>query len=296
MKQYPKDYTERTLTEAVKKNLNRKRPSIDSVTMIDGVPMFTWLELNVNELCNRTCIFCPRSSTYPNQNIHMDIETANKVAVELFELDFKGTVNISGTGESLLTKHLVDIVFEFGSRNIPIEVVTNGDKLKEDYIKRLYSAGLSQIVVSMYDGPEQTDYFNDLFAKCNIDKKLYTLRDRWYDEDADYGLIYTNRAGFLGDDLPSPEDRHCYYPSYSMYIDWNGDALLCCQDMYNRTIILGNIKDQSLLEIWKSKKLNEYRKKLSSGDRDISPCNNCNANGMVFGENHSDEWKKIFSK
>ena len=290
MKQYPKDYTERTLTEAVKKNLNRKRPSIDSVTMIDGVPMFTWLELNINELCNRKCIFCPRSSTYPNQNIHMDIETANKIAVELFELGFKGTVNISGTGESLLTKHLVDIVFEFGSRNIPIEVVTNGDKLKEDYIKRLYSAGLSQIVVSMYDGPEQIDYFNDLFTKCNIDKKLYTLRDRWYDEDADYGLIYTNRAGFLGDDLPSSENRHCYSPSYSMYIDWNGDALLCCQDMYNRTITLGNIKDQSLLEIWKSKKLDEYRKKLSSGDRDISPCDNCNANGMVFGANHAKAW------
>ena len=296
MKQYPKDYTERTLTEAVKKNLSRKRPSIDSVTIIDGIPMFTWIELNVNELCNRKCIFCPRSSTYPNQNVHMDIETVRKMAVELSDLDFKGSVNISGTGESLLTKHLPHIIFEFGSRNISVEIVTNGDKLKEDYIKKLYSCGLSQIVVSMYDGPEQIDYFHNLFAKCNIDKRLYTLRDRWYDESQDYGLIYTNRAGFLGEDLPSPEDRHCYYPSYSMYIDWNGDALLCCQDMYNRTVKIGNVKSQSLLEIWKNEKLNDYRKKLSSGNRDLAPCDNCNANGMVFGKSHSNEWNKIFSK
>jgi len=286
----PKDFTERTLTKAIKKNIDRKRPSIDDVTLINGVPLFSWVELNVNELCNRQCVFCPRSGDYPNQNVHMDLELADSIASQLVEFGFDGTVNISGTGEALLTKHLVDLVKKFGDRDIRIEIVTNGDKLKSSIVKKLYCAGLTQLVVSMYDGPQQIEYFNNLFAECGIDKKLYTLRDRWYDEDKDYGLLYTNRTGALGDDLPDAQKRACYYPYYSLYIDWNGDVLLCCQDSYNRTVILGNANTETLWDIWTDEKFSEYRKVLKHGTRSSSPCKNCNANGMVFGANHAKSW------
>jgi radical SAM protein with 4Fe4S-binding SPASM domain len=280
------------ITESIKKNILRKQPSIDEVTMLDGIPLFSFVELNVNELCNRTCVFCPRHDPkiYPNQNLHMDLELAELISVQLESVGFKGIVNISGTGEATLTKHLPLIVKEFGDKKIHIEIVTNGDKLTIKLITDLYLAGLSQMVVSMYDGPEQIEYFNNLFDECGIDEDLYTLRDRWYDEEDDYGLIYTNRAGSMGEELLSPEKRPCYYPHYAAYIDWNGDVLLCCQDMYNRTEIFGNVKDKPLLDIWVDKKLNDFRKKLVKGERTISPCNNCTANGMVFGENHSKLW------
>jgi len=260
--------------------------------MLDGVPLFSWVELNVNELCNRTCVFCPRHDPkiYPNQNLHMDLELAELISVQLVSVGFKGIVNISGTGEATLTKHLPLIVKEFGDKKIHIEIVTNGDKLTPKLITDLYLAGLSQMVVSMYDGPEQIEHFNNLFDECGVSEDLYTLRDRWYDEEEDYGLLYTNRAGSMGEKLLSPHERPCYYPHYATYIDWNGDVLLCCQDMYNRTEIFGNVKDKPLLDIWVDKKLNDFRKKLVKGERTISPCNNCTANGMVFGENHSRLW------
>jgi len=280
------------ITESIKKNILRKQPSIDEVTMLDGIPLFSFVELNVNELCNRTCVFCPRHDPkiYPNQNLHMDLELAELISVQLESVGFKGIVNISGTGEATLTKHLPLIVKEFGDKKIHIEIVTNGDKLTIKLITDLYLAGLSQMVVSMYDGPEQIEYFNNLFDECGIDEDLYTLRDRWYDEDVDYGLLYTNRAGSMGEKLLSPHERPCYYPHYATYIDWNGDVLLCCQDMYNRTEIFGNVLEKKLVDIWVDKKLNDYRKKLVKGERTISPCNNCTANGMVFGENHSKLW------
>ncbi len=286
----PKDFTERTLTKAIKKNIDRKRPSIDEVTLINGVPLFSWIELNVNELCNRRCIFCPRSGDYPNQNLHMDLELVDSIASQLVEVGFDGTINISGTGEALLTKQLVDLVKKFGDRELGIEIVTNGDKLTSSLIKNLYCSGLTQLVVSMYEGQEQIEYFNNLFTECGIDKKLYTLRDRWYDEDKDYGLLYTNRTGALGGELPDSEKRACYYPYYAIYIDWNGDILLCCQDSYNRTIILGNAYTKSLWDIWTSQKYFEYRKILKDGNRCKAPCSNCNANGMVFGANHAESW------
>jgi len=232
------------------------------------------------------------------------MKIAENIAEQLKELNFAGIVNISGTGEPLLTKYIIDIVNEFGKRGIHVEIVTNGDVLQRqkgsDLIKNLYAAGLQQLVVSMYDGPEQIESFNTLFASCGIDKSLYSLRDRWYDESEDYGLLYTNRAGNIGFEhlsdiakqkLMKSGKSACFYTHYSMMIDWNGDALLCCQDMYNRTVKFGNVRDRSLIDIWTDAKLMEFRNKLKKGERSLSPCHNCNANGQVFGLNHANAWK-----
>tara|TARA_R100000152_G_C6770667_1_gene196925 strand:- start:480 stop:1388 length:909 start_codon:yes stop_codon:yes gene_type:complete len=298
--------SKRPMKKGMKDNIERKKPSINNVVMHGNIPLFSFIELNINEICNRVCPFCPRSNPeeYPNQNIHMSVELAKNIAEQLVAINFTGIVNISGTGEPLLTKHVVDIVKQFGDRGIHIEIVTNGDMLVSKkgskLIKDLYSAGLCQFVVSMYDGPEQIDEFNTLFASCDIDKGLYSLRDRWYDESEDYGLLYTNRAGNIGFEHLSDIARQklmesgksaCFYTHYSMMIDWNGDALLCCQDMYNRTVKFGNVKDKSLVDIWTDAKLMEFRNKLKNGERSLSPCSNCNANGQVFGVNHADAWK-----
>tara|TARA_B100001094_G_scaffold36072_1_gene30176 strand:- start:3752 stop:4636 length:885 start_codon:yes stop_codon:yes gene_type:complete len=278
--------------DGLRKNIERKQPSINDVVMHDGFPLFSWIELNINELCNRTCEFCPRVNpkTYPNQNLHMDLELAENIANQLDDLNYTGTINISGTGEPLLTGYVADIVRKFGEKGIHVEIVTNGDRLKPKLIKELYDAGLGQLVVSMYDGPEQIEKFNSLFKECGIDESLYSLRDRWYPPEDDYGLLYTNRAGFLGEKLTEKEKRACFYPHYSVYLDWNGDMLLCCQDMYNRTVNFGNVKEKQLFEIWKDAKLMKFREKLGVGDRSLNPCSNCTANGLLFGHNHVKKW------
>ena len=226
------------MTDSIRRNIKRKKTSkIDDVKLLRGLPLFSFVELNVNELCNRTCIFCPRHDPklYPNQNLHMDLDLAEEIAKQLKEINFSGIVNISGTGEATLTKNLTSIVKKFGDRNIHIEMVTNGDKLKPNLIENLYNSGLKQFVVSLYDGPEQIEFFTNLFKQCGIGDNYFTLRDRWYEEDEDYGLMFTNRTGIMGGKIKSPHERPCYYTHYATYIDLNGDVLLCCQDMYNRT-------------------------------------------------------------
>ena len=94
----------------------------------------------------------------------------------------------------------------------------------------------------------------------------------------------------MGEKISKVVDRSCYYPHYALYIDWNGDILLCCQDMYNRTIVFGNIKEKPIIEIWKDKRFNEFREKLKNSDRSLSPCSSCTANGLVFGKNHAKAW------
>ena len=149
------------------------------------------------------------------------------------------------------------------------------------------------MVVSMYDGPEQIEYFTKLFDDSGIDNSKYILRDRWYKEDEEYGLILTNRAGTFSWNKKMGMNKQCFYMHYSLQIDWNGDVLFCIQDIYGKTRTFGNVNTDSLLDIWTSNKINNYRKLLGKGNRTKSPCNKCDASGIIHGYNHFLEWKKI---
>ena len=93
------------MRESIKQNIERKIPKINDVKIYNGFPLFSFVELNVNELCNRTCVFCPRvdPKIYPNLNLHMDLELAELISVQLESVGFNGNVNVSGTGEATLT-------------------------------------------------------------------------------------------------------------------------------------------------------------------------------------------------
>ena len=281
------------INKSTKLNIERKSSFIDKVSFYNGKPLFTFIDINLTELCNRTCVFCPRHDpeVYPNQNLHMEIDTAHKIREELEYMKWNGSINICGNGEPLLHKDIVGLVEALGDK-IRVEITTNGDFLKVDLIKDLYKNHLDYMVVSMYDGPEQIEYFTKLFDNSEIDKSRYVLRDRWYGEDEEYGLILTNRVGSLDFNKKVKVGKQCFYMHYSLQIDWNGDILFCIQDIYGKTRTFGNVKDRSLLDIWNTKQMDKYRELLGKGDRTKSPCNKCDASGIIHGYNHYLEWDK----
>ena len=71
----------------------------------------------------------------------------------------------------------------------------------------------------------------------------------------------------------------CYIPTTHMYIDYNGDAMLCCNfrnDIKNHEkFIMGNLKYNTLSEIRNSKKYLKYMKLLSKYGKKLYPCNTC---------------------
>ena len=151
------------IDEIIMPNIERKSVYVDSVQMYKGSPLFSWLEINPTELCNRLCTFCPRvePDEYPNQNLNMSVNLAKKIADELIELNYKGGVVFSGYGEPLLNPEIQTIIKQFG--DIYVEVITNGDSLDEEKIAGLFESGLNTIVVSLYDGEFQIDQFHKLF-------------------------------------------------------------------------------------------------------------------------------------
>ena len=47
--------------QTIKKNLQRRSKFVDVVPIHKGVPVPTWIELSLIDVCNRKCTFCPKA-------------------------------------------------------------------------------------------------------------------------------------------------------------------------------------------------------------------------------------------
>lgn len=283
------------MNKNTKKNLKRKSTYIDDIFMHNNIPLFSWIDINPTELCNRKCIFCPRvdESDYPNQKLFMSLELGRKISSELKEIDYKGAVVLSGYGEPTLHTDFESLISCFKGV-CRVELVTNGDTLNKQNIIAYSDAGVDFFVISLYDGPEQVEHFESLFKQLNFDKNRFILRDRWHTSEDGFGLKLTNRAGkvIVGDQPEVSLNKPCFYTAYSLTIDWNGDVLLCMQD-WHKKVKFGNANYDSLVKIWNSHNYKLYRKQLLNGSRGLAPCNKCNTDGTLHGEKHAEAWKKI---
>ncbi len=272
---------------------NQESKHFDSVDTTSLLSSILTVELNITELCNRTCIFCPRhdSKVYPNRNLNMSVETAEIIAKNLSNFNYKGKISYSGYSENFLNKKFVDIISvmrKYLTDNL-FECNTNGDFLKKESIGEFFESGLDLLYINLYDGIEQKEKFEDIMS--DIDDSKYKYRAH-YSQD-DYGLFINNRGGnitWLGfdeSDIESLKGKPCYYPFYKMFVDWDGNVLFCSND-WGKEIVVGNLVKDTLYNVWFSDKMYDIRKKLSVGDRSHSPCNKCSVNGQIFGKKSFD--------
>tara|TARA_B100000795_G_scaffold136339_1_gene101852 strand:+ start:670 stop:1575 length:906 start_codon:yes stop_codon:yes gene_type:complete len=286
--------------ETIQKNILRKKPILDREPQIyKGVPLPSWIELSLIDVCNRSCSFCPKSDDNIAPNTHQKMERVliDKLYKNLKDINYEGAFSLCGYGEPLLY-HDLDYLIEKLGKLGKIEVVTNGDPLNLKNLKQLYKSKLSQLVISMYDGPEQVIHFTDLMKEANIPDSFYTLRDRWY-KGGEFSDYITNRAGTVqsGKQI-KPEDlkdKRCFYPAYHAQIDWDGNLYLCPHDWQRRNPV-GNIMQKDFFEIWNGTALTSFRKMLFAGIRNKLPCASCNCNGKVHGGKHYEAFKKNFNK
>ena len=57
-------------------------------------------------------------------------------------------------------------------------------------------------------------------------------------------------------------------------------------------MIVGNVNKNSFIEIWDGEKFNYARNKLAKKDRHLKPCNLCDVNGTIMGNEHVKIWEK----
>jgi radical SAM protein with 4Fe4S-binding SPASM domain len=76
----------------------------------------------------------------------------------------------------------------------------------------------------------------------------------------------------------------CMFPWIHLYVNTDGEAYPCCTTLYEYPI--GNVREQTINELWNSEKLKEVRKKLLAGER-VDGCANCYKHESTGGGGYS---------
>ncbi len=77
--------------------------------------------------------------------------------------------------------------------------------------------------------------------------------------------------------------NHCWKMAHACVITWDGLVVPCCFDK-DATHQLGDLKNASFREVWKSAAYNNFRTKLVASRKNIDICANCSDGTKVWGD------------
>gem|GEM_PF-542153 len=275
-----------------------------SAVMAAPPPLFTRIQIQTVSWCNRRCAFCP-SGKFPVAKAFMPIPVYHRVIHQLRALQFAGRISPYLMNESLIDRRLPDLI-AYTRAHCPeswIAINTNGDALAEDLLCRLFDAGLNSLDINAYDSTVQHEahltlvsrvvarradilcrvgYRNPFFQGENLPRstKLINCRDVAFWEPRYLAKLATpdmqNRSGNMpGAYRPeAPLALGCPRPFMQMYVNYLGQAVLCCND-WRFEVVMGDTAESSLAEIWMNDKYQMYRHNLQQKNRAMPLCATC---------------------
>lgn len=258
--------------------------------------LFEVVNIETHNLCNRKCVFCKFGKPDHRSSVnYLDANIIQRISTELNNINFNGRIHFTGINEPLIDKRICDIISRFKNLDAKRSITTNGDYLNEDLLIRLQEAGLTHLNISIYSD----DHYEKIKQNCS--GWNYGIVDMRMNQKRIYENL-TNRAGSL--DLSNIidenliqikkklyQDRGCSRPFQYITIIYDGSVILCPEDM-DAFCVMGNLKENSLIEIWNNEKFNTYRKALKKeGRKNLNPCKNCNFNGKKTKEKGKELFK-----
>jgi MoaA/NifB/PqqE/SkfB family radical SAM enzyme len=225
--------------------------------------------LEISTFCNRTCVYCPNSTNTTPKHF-MPWDTFDICLARLREINWAGPLDYNRYNEPTYDPRLAELVArtrERLPRALP-RIITNGDRLTPEYIRQLIAAGVVNFSVTRHP-PYSEKWDARIAALCREFPNHITyngvIADR-YD-------ILSNRAGAVAmpDYMPI---THCHTPSAGLNITMDADVLLCCAD-YHKQHLWGNLRDQSILEIWHAPAFARVREQVRRGTPALNICNAC---------------------
>jgi radical SAM protein with 4Fe4S-binding SPASM domain len=256
-----------------------------------GIRLFERLLVESQSNCNRDCWFCPR--TYDRTGKYLE-ESGRSVLkqmptekiLDLLDqaqaLEFRGRVAFHHYSEPLLDKRNITLAREAKKRGMKPYLHTNGDVLKSDdalchEVKNIYES----IVVGIYDYKtneeleEAKRFWQTRLAGANLNFSPIGLAPtRAVHSIGIPRALVPPDARMGGRDLIYP-NAPCHRPLIRMIVQYDGTIANCCEDTTG-AFDLGNVYENSLEELWFSRRHVEIRENLVAGEREkYGVCRNC---------------------
>ena len=149
----------------------------------------------------------------------------------------------------------------------------------ENIINSNYNGYLAVKFVVQIDNIAELEDFKKYWLTKDIPVQITDLRNRSGDLTSFDDIRLENKKGtFFGKVISiilSRMIKGCSTPLTTFNIMSNGDVILCCDDFSNK-LILGNVNESSIKEIWNSKDYKKIREMLFKGEYEKIPaCRTC---------------------
>lgn len=233
------------------------------------------VEIEINHACNRTCSYCPNSILDRKTKGSMDISLFRLIIERLVEVNFSGRISFHLYNEPLLHPRLKEFI-EMTKLYLPqaaIHLYSNGTLLTATLFENLQNAGVDKFIITRHE--KDIENSNYIFEKTW--KALSEHQKVLVEYEPFQKIHFVNRGGLLPHLGKEGLHLHpCYLPSHILSITVDARVLSCFED-FNENLVFGDLKKQTLAEIWQSPAYSEFRKQLKMGMRHkFKPCDGCN--------------------
>lgn len=253
------------------------------------------LQIEPTNACNLRCISCSTSrSTRPRG--YMDFLLYQKIIDEAKQVGVKH-IHLYLHGEPLLHPRIVEMVAYAKSKDLAVHLTTNGTLLNEEKMEGLLQSGLTiadTITFSVLGSSKEI--YESVMRRSNYDRvqrnildfmklrrkyrkngpivdvRLYKMPENEHEEQS-FLINWKNKvdhvvvvkkiserfAKYKLAELNISRTHTCSVLWERMTVFWNGDVSVCCEDI-DGDFILGNLKENSIHEIWNCDALSAVKK------------------------------------
>jgi len=268
-----------------------------------------WLHFEVFHGCNAKCIMCPVHDS-KRQKGPMNYDVFLEGLRQISSWNLKG-INLHGTGEPLLYSSLEKCIEQCKITGIPVGFSTNAALLTKEraftvidanpnWVSVSFEAVESSTYESIRKGLKYNNVFNNImnFIELRNSKNLNISISLRYEihtgiNDDQCNKFYQFFRKFLKSKLDEIQFFNILdWPKLDLnkkakgnipcnvlnrcFVLNDGTVPLCCLD-YDATLNLGNVMEQSIIEIWNSPQLVKIRDLHQRGKRNqVKLCSFCN--------------------
>ncbi|MEI6575301.1 MAG: SPASM domain-containing protein [Bacteroidota bacterium] len=273
-------------------------------------------QIEPTNVCPYHCIMCPRGNEMTRKTGHMDFAVFSKVIEEVAtypdEIKRK-EIELFHFGESLIHPLIAEMNEYASSKGLKTLLSVNAIELNQEIAHKLISGKAGKIIVSLdgfdaksfqeirgrkidYDqaienivqadsliksmkattrltvrmialnqNMHMTEFFKDFWSSKNIEVEIRPFFP-WGEKEMVKLGVYEKYPPFMP----------CPFAWQYLVVQWNGDVVACCRD-YNAENLMGNVKDETLLQIWNGEKYAKFRSSMIAGEYGNSICGPCMA-------------------
>jgi radical SAM protein with 4Fe4S-binding SPASM domain len=248
------------------------------------------LQIEPTNYCNVRCICCPTAGSSRPKGF-MDFNLYQKIVDEAANLGIS-RLRMFLHGEPLLHPKITDMIQYAKLKNFSIQFTSNGFAFSAEKMWAILSCGVNredhftfsvlgfskdvhELVMKRIQHEKVVRNiltFMELREQLKnngpvIETIFYNTPENKYEEEQFYqywhnrvdhvrmgGSISESFSAYKKDPVVNLRTRTCANIWERMTIYWNGDVTICCEDVDGDWII-GNLKEQSIQEVWNSEKL-----------------------------------------